>query len=472
MESPNTVLPEEDETIPKYVQLNEHEEDVVLHDQIEEDMSYLKSNKDWDKLKVPDALKRRLIQLGFKCPSKIQASVIPLSKKNSVFAQSQNGSGKTLAFLIPSILEVNTSLPTVTSDNKYCPQVIIIADTRPLIGQIVRITERLRETVFDDIRIEGLYSGKTISNEGSHIFITTITFLKNLYTKSKNIDTSKLKLLVVDEADKVMKSDMSSTFLPQLVVKAAPKTMRLILTTATSTSISKNFVEKIQEKKRIMCLELEKEQLTLKNVQQLYVRCRSEERFFVLDRFLDSINAQNILIFANTKRLLTELLQHLEAKNHKVVKISSNNNNVDRAIEAENNDQSIRDFLAGKYRILITTDLLSRGMDMRKVTLVVNLELPKAYSDEPKENTEGNGATADCETYLHRVGRTGRYGDHGIALNFVTNSEQAEIHQQIVNYYGIGMDEISQDNFNSLNEKLEKISEINTVKREQMEENI
>lgn len=97
--------------------------------------------------------------------------------------------------------------------------------------------------------------------------------------------------MVVDEADKVMKSDISSTFLPKLIVKEAPEHTKLILTTATSTDISRNFVEKVQEKKRIVSLELQKENLTLKNVQQLYISCAHEERLQYLNQIIKNIHA-------------------------------------------------------------------------------------------------------------------------------------------------------------------------------------
>ena len=136
--------------------------------------------------------------------------------------------------------------------------------------------------------IDSLYSGKKHSDDGAHILITTVALMRNLCMKDKGskkpkICLEKISLLVVDEADKVMKSDMSSTFLPQLVVKMAPKEMRLILTTATSTIISKNFVEKIQEKKRVVSLEMPPENLTLKNVQQLFISCSQDERLHNLD---------------------------------------------------------------------------------------------------------------------------------------------------------------------------------------------
>lgn len=108
---------------------------------------------------------------------------------------------------------------------------------------------------------------------------------------------------------------------------------------------------------------------------------------------------------------------------------------------------------------------------MRKVTLVVNLELPKEYNNTPGAAIT-QGVKADCEAYLHRVGRTGRFGDQGIALNFVCDSEQESIHQQLLEFYKMPMDEINLADLTKINTQLASISNFNTVKRELMEENI
>jgi superfamily II DNA/RNA helicase len=120
--------------------------------------------------------------------------------------------------------------------------VIILADTRPLIKQITKIANTLKETVYDDIIIEGVFGGQQFSSNGCHILITTNGNLKN--SIQKFIHTS-VKLLIIDEADVVMKSDFSNVFLPQLIIKVLNPACKLLLTTATSTDISKNFLNKI-----------------------------------------------------------------------------------------------------------------------------------------------------------------------------------------------------------------------------------
>ena len=168
---------------------------------------------------------------------------------------------------------------------------------------------------------------------------------------------------------------------------------------------------------------------------------------------------------------MKKIKERLEQENHKVVTVSSNNMK-DKFSEAKINQQNIEDFLAGKYRVLITTNLLSRGIDMRKVTFVVNYELPKSYLDRELYGKKSEGVKADLEVYLHRVGRTGRFGDHGIALNFVTDPEQQEIHRQIREFYKMKMSEITMDGIDKLDTLLDEISNFNTIKREEMEEQV
>lgn len=129
----------------------------------------------------------------------------------------------------------------------------------------------------------------------------------------------------------------------------------------------------------------------------------------------------------------------------------------------------MKDFLAGKYRILLTTNLLSRGIDMRKVSLVINYELPlKFFEDNQNKNRE-----VDAETYLHRVGRTGRFGDQGIAINLVDKNKDEELLEQLASFYKTTpIQEIDVDSLKQVNQILEKIQEQNQIKRETLEENI
>lgn len=437
----------------------------------DDQFSELKSSLSWDELGVPKPLCDRLIQLGFKSPSKIQEMVIPASFKSSVFAQSKNGSGKTLSFLIPAILHANPEIADLTPTGVLCPQVLILADTRALITQIEKLATKLC-TCSPGLKVGFSFSGvsEEEGKEDGHIFISTVKRISNLVNKKK-LEFHNLQLVILDEADQVMQSDNQEKFIPKFFLKLLPLQLKTILTSATVTPMTSMLVEKTDQYKSFKKIIVKKEELTLKNVQQFFIRCEDSDLTSILDLILDKLKSNNILIFTNSRKLMQETMHHLAHNGHRAVTVCSNVME-DRAQEARINQNAMDMFMQGMYRILITTNLLSRGIDMRKVSLVINLELPISFAAVQ----EGSGAAkpngADMETYLHRVGRTGRFGDQGIALNIITNEMQMNMLNQIINHYDIDMKEIRAGDLHGLNDKLEEINQFNKEKREKLEEDI
>ena len=137
------------------------------------------------------------------------------------------------------------------------------------------------------------------------------------------------------------------------------------------------------------------------------------------------------------------------------------------------NDRILNEFLAGKHRILLTTNLLARGIDMRKVTLVINYSLPILidYNKIQSGFMNPDSKEIDLETYLHRIGRTGRFGDHGIALNFVHPNSMRHI-EDIKNHYGAVLKQIHTSSLEELQKNLESVDKLNVEKREFLEEDI
>ena len=464
----NEASDEETQDTKNYATLNDNDMPIEVNSK---DLEYITSAKTWMDLQIPDKLYEQLVKLSFRKPSRIQAMVIKLSKTNNVVAQSQNGSGKTLSFLIPSILNVNSNESCKGEDGKAKPQVIILADTSALIQQHMKTCRRQIEGVYD-IKVGGMFSGVNDLGHYPHIFICTIASLKNLLNNQKKgvaVDISNVKLLVVDECDVIMASDTASRFLPPQVIRMLPKTTKLILTSATQTEVSKKFIEKLElGQKKIPRIELPVEQLTLKNVKQCYFDCSRNETFGLLDKLFNKINASNILIFDNSKKRLISLEKHLTNQGHKVTCVMSNSE--DKANQAELNQKNIELFLQGKYRVLLTTNLQARGIDMRKVQLVINQELPRKFLERGEEKNQP--IQVDVETYQHRVGRTGRFGDHGIAINFITDDTQKKMQNDIMSHYKNNIEQIKDNDFNEIEKALGEISEYNVAKREKLEENI
>lgn len=461
------VSDEEKETLDtrKYVGINE----AIPSKFAPEDVEYLSSKVSWEALGLDKGLCERLIQLGYKKPSFIQSKVISISKNNSVVAQAQNGSGKTLAYIVPILRLLNESQAKPNEGPVSSPKVIVLADTRALIMQISKILKRITES-YKDFVVDFTFSGKTDVDPKTQILISTIAQVR-IAAQKKTVDFSNAELVVVDEADHVFESDLSKNFFQLFVHKLlkAPN-FKVIFTSATMTDDFRKVIQIVQEKRNLIQIELPVEQLTLKNVQQYKIfHTGTQQKKAVLEQVISKINAQNILIFDNRKQNLLELLEFLNSKNYKAAFIyKSEGDQPSDTNTGEVIQKQIDDFLAGKYRILLTTNLLSRGIDMRKVTLVVNYSLPIKYKDVDGSRSR----EIDLETYLHRVGRTGRFGDHGIALNFVDQKYEVGMIDEISNYYKNEIREIRIDQLSSLNHQLEEIQNLNKEKREYLEENI
>ncbi len=453
----------------KYLDLNEIK--VNLEDKKKfnpQDLAYLTSETSWQDLKLDKGLIDVLVTKGFKRPSVVQKKVIVLSNKNSVLAQSQNGSGKTLAYLIPCMRELVPATKGTDEYSKPAPQIIIVGDTKALILQVHKILRDILDAYegYQDVTMDYLFGGKKDLSNDIQIFICTIAQLKKCISK-KWISVSKIKMLAIDEADHVFESDLGKNFFGVFINKILKTNdFKIIFTSATMTEDFLKVAEKVKEKRNLLSFDLPVEQLTLKNVYQFMIKYKNhEQKLQVLDTIIQNLDAQNILIFGNNKRILESLQEHLSSKNYKVAFVYNSKSNMNVADFLQ---QQINDFLAGKYRILLTTNLLSRGIDMRKVTLVINYSLPLKYKIDKSDNAR----EVDLETYLHRVGRTGRFGDHGIALNLVDGKRDQVLIQSIQDHYKNEIKEINLDKLSNVNDILKKITEVNKDKREFLEENI
>lgn len=450
----------------KYIGLN----DIQVNNFTPDKIDYLKSKKTWEELGLDPKLIDVLVTKGFKKPSFIQQNVIIMSKKQTVLAQSQNGSGKTLAYLIPCIREIKPEIKGTNDYGNPAPQIIILGDTKALILQVHKILRDILDSYegYEEVTSDYLFGGKHGIEKNCQVLLCTIAQLKKCINK-KWIGVNNIKMIAVDEADHVFESDLGKNFFGVFINKIMKnEDFKMLFTSATMTEDFEKVMAKIKEKRNILSIDLPVEKLTLANVYQFMIKFKSvEQKIEILESVIRKVNAQNILIFGNNKKRLFDLQDYLTKKNYKVAFIykdqAKNTYNL-----AEHLESQIKDFLAGKYRILLTTNLLSRGIDMRKVSMVINYTLPLKFHED-RNNRERE---VDLETYLHRVGRTGRFGDQGIALNFVDATKDVELIDAIQDYYKNDIRDINVDHLDDVNKILEQIQDINKEKREFLEENI
>lgn len=346
-----------------------------------------KSYETFDEMCLDDTLLKGIYAYGFEVPSKIQkVGIMPMVDKTDLVAQSQSGTGKTGSFIIG----MGESLLRNKITHKH--SVIVLAPTRELAIQINTVATALLR--FTDLKTE-LCIGGTYSNRysESNICIGTPGRIFDLIRRNV-IDSNALYMLILDEADEML----SRGFKDQVnnIFKTVPSTTQIALYSATMPPDIILIANQMM--KSPLKILIQKENLTLEGIRQYYVAMDKEDhKFDTLCDLYKSIKISQCIIYTNSKRKTQWLAELLNEKDFAVSYIHG-------GLEQSERKTIMDDFRQGRTRILITTDILARGIDIQQVSLVINYDLPK-------EN----------ETYIHRIGRSGRFGRKGTAINFISN---------------------------------------------------
>lgn len=446
----------------KFVDLNEQQDDTVA---IETDggekpdysIDYI-ADRGWDSFKLDQDLIENLISKGFKKPSKIQSNVLSIffnPNTGDIVGQSQNGSGKTLSFLVPSLCSITQEHVAETAAVE--PEVIIIADTKELIYQIFKIVGLIKQKW---AKVDYFHKEKSeIRNNNINILISNVGSLSFLI-KKKRLRMNKLKFMAIDEADKMVASDSNRNVVP-LLFKQLKKTVKIGLFSATLPEKCVQILKTLKRKYTKIVVE-NKTDLNLKNLNHYYVKCHRGQKLEFIDKFMQKMTKGSVIIFVNSKKFADRFARSLHKKNHKTEILLGDMDIKDRLT-------ILNKFKQGMIRILISTNLIARGIDARKVSLVINLDLPYTYNANARRG-EDHRLDFDMETYLHRTGRTARFGDKGIALNVVEDERNEEDILKLKGAYGISMTEVTLDDFQKIISQNIEVNEFNVKKREQNEE--
>ena len=369
----------------KEPQKEEDLEDIV--DKIDEfeDMDFL-SNE----------LFKGIVSYGFKYPSPIQASTIHLINRGSdLIAQAHSGTGKTGAFSIGSLSRIDKS--------KNCPQVIVVANTRMLAFQIKLVMKNIAKymNLKFCLCIGGIGRSEDNLNEAltSHVLIGTPGRLNDVLHRgvsSKKIDKEAIKTLIMDETDDLLQEKFLDD-IKKIIINVGKKT-QICIFSATFTSDTFRYAENFLNNP--FKITIKKEELSLDKVKQFEVNVgRNNGKMPTLIDLLSKIKIQQMIVFVNSKYIAENIRDRLFEEGHEAGLVVGKMSNEDR-------EKVLTAFRLQQYRILISTDIASRGFDVDDLRCVINYDFPK-----------------DADTYLHRVGRSGRYGSQGIALNFTTNDD-------------------------------------------------
>nr|CAD7456166.1 unnamed protein product [Timema tahoe] len=358
--------------------------------------SPLYSIKSFEELRLKPDLLKGVYAMGFNAPSKIQETALPTllaDPPQNMIAQSQSGTGKTAAFVLAMLSRVDPK--------KDYPQVLCLSPTYELAIQTGEVAARMSQFC-PEIKIRYAVRGEEVprgSKLQEHIIIGTPGKVVDWGVKFRFLDLGKITVFVLDEAD-VMIATQGHQDQSFRIHKLLPRNCQMMFFSATYENDVMEFAEAIVSSPVIIRLKREEE--SLNNIKQYYVMCRNQdEKYSAIANIYGVVSIGQAIIFCHTRKTASWLAEKMSQDGHAVALLSGE-------LTVEQRISVLDRFREGKERVLITTNVLSRGIDVEQVTIVVNYDLPIDLHRQP-----------DCETYLHRIGRTGRFGKSGIAINLV-----------------------------------------------------
>lgn len=355
-------------------------------------------SENFEDLKLNRQILNAIADLGFDKPTDIQRKAIPLVLAgHDLFGIAQTGTGKTMAFAAPLIMK----LKYAQGDS---PRALILAPTRELIIQIHEHFKAL--AVYTDLRIQAIYGGLGPKQQlealeaGVDIIVSTPGRFLDLYKKG-GIFPRGIKTMVLDEADKMM--DMG--FMPQIrnILEVVPVKRQNLLFSATMpdkvVQLTHEFLEFPER------IEVAPQASVTDTIdQQLYQVPNFKTKLNLLKHFLEDESFKRVLVFVRTKTNADQIARFLDRKVEGGARVIHANKGQNSRINA------INEFKDGDVRVLVSTDVTSRGMDISMVSHVINFDLPQVYED-----------------YVHRIGRTGRAENEGVAITFANELEMVHI---------------------------------------------
>lgn len=366
----------------------------------------------WDEINMHDDILRGIYAIGFEAPSPIQKqAIMPMIKKHDIIAQAQSGTGKTGAFTIGTLNLIDISL------NKT--QALILSPTRELSLQTYNVLKSIG-SFMSNLKIKLLVGGssseddqKEMKSATPHIIVgcpgRTFDMMRRNHIHSKSI-----QLIVLDEADEML----SSGFKEQVynIFQYLNKDVQVCLFSATLPSEINSLTEKfMRDPIKIL---VKSEMLTLEGISQYYIALSDDQlKYSTLKDLYNTISMTQCIIYCNSISRVEELYTAMMGDNYPVTRIHGNMDKAERS-------QSFADFKIGTSRVLISSNVTARGIDVQQVSTVINFDVPR-----------------DVHTYLHRIGRSGRWGRKGVGINFVTKRDIRNL-QNIETHYNTQIQEL------------------------------
>lgn len=375
----------------------------------------------FDDMGIPDAVLRGVYAFGFEKPSPIQKkAIVPMIKGRDILAQAQSGTGKTGTFVIGGICQIDPSKNEV--------QMVVISPTRELADQTASVARGIG--VYAGIRVHTATGGPPVSEDLAvlqqrsmptphvpHVLAVTPGRFYDLLNR-KALSPSTVRVLVLDEADQMLEARFREQ-VHCILALGWPQSTQVALLSATmipelaevAKSLLRNHVEIL----------LPPDSVTLEGIKQWYVEVsREDQKLDTLCDIYDHLSITQAAIFVNTRPKAEWLAEKMRGRGFDLEYIHSD-------MDVEERKKRMSDFRKGNTRVIISTDLLARGIDVQQVSLVINYELP-----------------VQRENYIHRIGRSGRFGRKGASINMITEREKRS-QNEIESYYNTKVLELQVD---------------------------
>ncbi len=375
----------------------------------------IKTINKWDDYDLKVDLLRGIYSYGFENPSLIQkTAILPIIEKRDVIAQAPSGTGKTGAFTISCLERIDIESNTT--------QALILAPTHELVKQISSVVTSIGD-MMKGLKVKTLIGGTSVSEDTNelktnvpHIIVGSVGRVNDMIRR-KNINTKDIQLFILDEADEML----SGGFLENIyqIFTTFNHDLQVAIFSATLPDEIIELTNKFMRNPLKITMEAEK--LNLEGIQQHYIALENDQqKYETLKDLFGFLNINQTIVYVNSVNRVIDLYEAMIKDGNSVCCIHS-------SMKSHERQQALNDFKKGIYRTLISSNVTSRGIDVQQVSIVINFDIPRCVHN-----------------YLHRIGRSGRWGRKGMAINFITREDIGTM-KRIESHYKSNITELPSD---------------------------
>ena len=375
----------------------------------------IKTIEKWDEFDLDTSLLRGIYSFGFENPSQIQkTAILPIIEKHDIIAQAPSGTGKTGAFAVGALQRIDISQKKT--------QAIILAPTHELVRQITSVVKGIG-SMMEGLVVKTLVGGTSVSEDAvdlrenvPHIIIGSVGRVNDMIRR-RNIKMNDIKMFILDEADEMLSGGFIESV--HFMFQGLNSNVQVAVFSATMPDEMLVLTNKFMRNPVKITVEAEK--LNLEGISQFYIALVDDNsKFETVKDLLGQLTVNQMIIYANSVNRVIDLYDALIKENFAVCCLHS-------TMTSHERKEVLQDFRGSKYRIMISSDVTARGIDVQQVSTVINFDVPR-----------------NVNTYLHRIGRSGRWGRKGMAINFVTRQDIGNM-KNIESHYKSTIEELPGD---------------------------